>query len=69
LHRPGGLVEIGHGGDAFSFDNERPRHTALVRPYEIANRLVTNAANSAFVADGGYARPEYWLSDGWATVQ
>ena len=61
-------VEIGHDGEAFSFDNERPRHTALVRPYEIANRLVTNAEFAAFVADGGYT-PEFWLSDGWATVQ
>ncbi|MBR8300424.1 ergothioneine biosynthesis protein EgtB [Burkholderia dolosa] len=69
LRQTGGLVEIGHDGDAFSFDNERPRHTALVRPYEIANRLVTNAEFAAFVADGGYARPEFWLSDGWATVQ
>ncbi|KVG67439.1 ergothioneine biosynthesis protein EgtB [Burkholderia pseudomultivorans] len=69
LRQPGGLVEIGHDGDAFSFDNERPRHTALVRPYEIADRLVTNAEFAAFIADGGYARPEYWLSDGWATVQ
>ncbi|KHK60420.1 sulfatase maturase [Burkholderia sp. A9] len=69
LHQPGGLVEIGHDGDAFSFDNERPRHTALVQPCEIANRLVTNAEFAAFIADGGYQRPEYWLSDGWATVQ
>ena len=65
----GRAVEIGHDGEAFSFDNERPRHTALVRPYEIANRLVTNAEFAAFVADGGYTRPEFWLSDGWATVQ
>lgn len=69
LRQPGGLVEIGHDGNGFSFDNERPRHTALVRPYEIAERLVTNAEFAAFIADGGYARPELWLSDGWATVQ
>jgi ergothioneine biosynthesis protein EgtB len=69
LHQSGGLVEIGHDGNTFSFDNERPRHTALVRPYEIADRLVTNAEFAAFVADGGYACPEYWLSDGWAMVQ
>ncbi|VWB77327.1 sulfatase maturase [Burkholderia stagnalis] len=68
LRQPGGLVEIGHDGNGFSFDNERPRHTALVRPYEIAERLVTNADFAAFIADGGYARPELWLSDGWATV-
>lgn len=69
LRQPGGLVEIGHDGNGFSFDNERPRHAALVQPYEIADRLVTNAEFAAFVADGGYARPEFWLSDGWATVQ
>ncbi|MBN3820832.1 ergothioneine biosynthesis protein EgtB, partial [Paraburkholderia sp. Se-20369] len=69
LRQPGGLVEIGHDGNGFSFDNERPRHTALVRPYEIADRLVTNADFAAFIADGGYARAEFWLSDGWATVQ
>ncbi|MGU7784001.1 ergothioneine biosynthesis protein EgtB [Burkholderia sp. PU8-34] len=69
LRQPGGLVEIGHDGDGFSFDNERPRHAALLRPYEIADRLVTNAEFAAFIADGGYARPEFWLSDGWATVQ
>jgi ergothioneine biosynthesis protein EgtB len=69
LRQPGGLVQIGHDGDAFSFDNERPRHTALVQPCEIANRLVTNAEFAAFIADGGYTRAELWLSDGWATVQ
>ncbi|RQS63486.1 ergothioneine biosynthesis protein EgtB [Burkholderia sp. Bp8963] len=69
LRQPGGLVEIGHDGHGFSFDNERPRHTALLRPYDIADRLVTNAEFAAFIADGGYARPEFWLSDGWATVQ
>ncbi|MBN3789867.1 ergothioneine biosynthesis protein EgtB [Burkholderia sp. Ac-20353] len=69
LRQPGGLVEIGHDDHGFSFDNERPRHTALLRPYEIADRLVTNAEFAAFIADGGYARPEFWLSDGWAAVQ
>jgi ergothioneine biosynthesis protein EgtB len=62
----GGRVEVGHPGGGFSFDNERPRHPALLRPYRLANRLVTCGEYLAFIADGGYRRPELWLSDGWA---
>ena len=69
LRREGGIGQIGHDGHGFSFDNERPRHDFLLRPYEIAHRLVTCGEYAAFIADGGYARPELWLSDGWATVQ
>ncbi|HMP63155.1 MAG TPA: ergothioneine biosynthesis protein EgtB, partial [Phenylobacterium sp.] len=65
----GGLVEIGHGGDGFSFDNEGPRHKTYLAPYSLADRLVTNGEWLAFMADGGYRRPELWLSDGWAFVQ
>jgi ergothioneine biosynthesis protein EgtB len=64
----GGLVEIGHDGDGFSFDNELPRHETLLQPYRLADRLVTNAEWLEFMADGGYRRPELWLSDGWAKV-
>lgn len=66
----GGVVEVGaaaRGG--FSFDNERPRHGVLLRPFRLASRPVTNAEFQAFVDDGGYARPALWLSDGWAVVQ
>lgn len=65
----GGLVEIGAEVEGFAFDNERPRHKTWLEPFEIADRLVNNAEWLAFMADGGYARPELWLSDGWATVQ
>ena len=67
--RPGGLVEIGAEPRGFAFDNERPRHREWLRPFEINDRLVTNAEWSAFIADDGYSRPELWLSDGWAVVQ
>ncbi|MCP5411905.1 MAG: ergothioneine biosynthesis protein EgtB [Alphaproteobacteria bacterium] len=66
---PGGIVRIGHDGDGFAFDNETPRHDALLRPLRIASRPVSNGEYSAFIADGGYRRPEFWLSDGWALVQ
>jgi ergothioneine biosynthesis protein EgtB len=64
-----GIHSIGDEGKAFAFDNERPAHRALVGPARIARGLVTNAQWLAFMADGGYRRPELWLSDGWATVQ
>ncbi|WP_414446747.1 ergothioneine biosynthesis protein EgtB [Burkholderia sp. 22PA0099] len=69
LAHPGGIVEIGHDGNGFAFDNEGPRHQALVRPFEIADRLVTNRDYAAFMADGGYRTSALWLSDGWAAVQ
>lgn len=64
-----GVHGIGHSGPGFSFDNEGPRHEVLLRPVRIARGLVSNADWLAFMADGGYARPELWLSDGWAVVQ
>lgn len=67
--QPGGHVEIGHGGAGFAFDNETPRHRALLRPFAIADRLVNCGDYAQFIADGGYRRPELWLSDGWAAVQ
>lgn len=65
----GGLVEVGHDGDGFAFDNEGPRHKRWIDPFRIANRLVTNGEWMAFMADGGYRKPSLWLSDGWAAVQ
>lgn len=64
-----GLVEVGHDGRGFGFDNERPRHRVFVAPFELAERLVNNAEYRAFIDDGGYRRPELWLSDGWALAQ
>lgn len=65
----GGIVEIGHDGHGFAFDNEGPRHLTLLSPYRLATRPVTCGDYLAFMADGGYARPDFWLSDGWALVQ
>ncbi len=65
----GGVVETGHGGDGFAFDNEGPRHKTFLEPFRIANGLVTNGEWLEFMADGGYRRPELWMSEGWATVQ
>jgi ergothioneine biosynthesis protein EgtB len=66
---PAGLREIGHAGVGFAFDNEGPRHRVFVHAFALGSRLVTNAEFAAFVADRGYARPELWLSDGFAVAQ
>lgn len=64
-----GLRWIGHAGDSFAFDNESPRHRVWVDHFRLANRLVTNGEFLAFMEDGGYRRPNLWLSDGWATCR
>ena len=64
-----GIVEIGAGADGFAFDCERPRHRALLHPYAIANRCVTNGEWQQFIAEGGYRDPALWLSEGWDWVQ
>ncbi len=62
------VTEIGHGGDGFAYDNEGPRHRALVPAFSLATRPVTNGEYIAFIEDNGYSRPEFWLSLGWMTV-
>ncbi|MDB5801127.1 MAG: sulfatase maturase [Rhodocyclales bacterium] len=66
---PGGRIEVGHEGTSFAFDNETPRHEVLLRPYQLASCCVTNGDFLAFINDGGYRRPEFWLADGWAMVK
>jgi ergothioneine biosynthesis protein EgtB len=65
----GGVVAIGHDGRGFAYDNEGPRHDVLLRPFRIARALVTRGEWLAFIDDGGYRRPELWMSDGWQAVQ
>lgn len=69
IEHQGGLREIGRSGPGFAFDCETPRHRVVVPPHALADRPVTNAEWQGFIADGGYADPRLWLSDGWAWVQ
>lgn len=69
VHVDGGLYEIGHDGIGFAFDNEGPRHSIHLNPFAIATRPVSCGEYLAFIADGGYRRPELWLSDGWAILE
>ena len=68
-HSEGGLHEIGHGGGSFAFDNEAPRHKVWAPCFGLADRLSTAGEYLAFMQDGGYTRPDLWLSDGWARVE
>lgn len=69
LCQPEAIVEVGHDGTGFAFDNEGPRHRRLLPAYEIAERLVSCGDYLRFIEDGGYRRAGLWLSDGWAQVQ
>ena len=62
------IVEIGHDGHGFSYDNEEPRHRALVPAFSLATRPVTNGEYLEFIEAGGYTLAEYWLSLGWTNV-
>ena len=64
----GGKHEIGHGSDEFHFDNEAPRHAVWLEDFEIASRPVSHGDYVRFIEDGGYQRPELWLSLGWDAV-
>ncbi|QHL89616.1 ergothioneine biosynthesis protein EgtB [Sphingomonas changnyeongensis] len=64
-----GVVEIGHAGPGFAFDNEGPRHRVLLAPHRLADRPVTAGEWAAFIADRGYQTPRWWLADGWAFIQ
>ncbi len=65
---PIGVTENRSGSGSFAFDNESPRHEVLLRAYALGNRLVTNGEFLAFIRDGGYERPDLWLSDGWTAM-
>jgi len=64
-----GIVEIGHAGNGFFFDNETPRHRQFVEPFSMASRLVSKGEYLAFVEAGGYQNPLLWLAAGWDWVQ
>ena len=64
----GGLVQIGHSGEGFAFDNELPRHSIFLQPYLLASRLVTNGEYMRFIDAGGYRRPQCWSAEGWDWV-
>jgi ergothioneine biosynthesis protein EgtB len=68
IEHDGGVTEIGHRGRGFGFDNEFPRHRVHLSPFALADRPVTCGEWLSFMEDGGYSRPEFWLSDGWSVV-
>ena len=69
LDIPEGIYQIGNDGSSFCFDNEKPRHKFFINPCRIGSRLVTNKEYLAFIEDGGYQQPHWWLADGWHWLQ
>ena len=65
---PGGIAQMGHTGEGFAFDNETPRHAALLRPYALGQRLVTHGEWCEFIDGGGYRDPRWWMAAGWDWV-
>ncbi|MFV2015968.1 MAG: SUMF1/EgtB/PvdO family nonheme iron enzyme, partial [Candidatus Heimdallarchaeota archaeon] len=65
----GGLHQIGHKTDGFTFDNELPVNKVYLNDYKLANRLVTNGEFLRMIEAGVYQDYKYWLSDGWDTVK
>ncbi|MCA1630868.1 MAG: ergothioneine biosynthesis protein EgtB [Acidobacteria bacterium] len=70
---PAGEFEMGAAVESesspvggFVYDNERPAHAVFVPAFRIDRRLVTNEEFARFVAEGGYARREFWGEEGWA---
>ena len=49
-----GVHQVGATGESFRFDNETPRHDALLHEHQIGARLITNGEYLEFVTDGGY---------------
>jgi ergothioneine biosynthesis protein EgtB len=66
---PGGIGWIGYDGPGFAYDNEMPKHRVFLNPFRIASRLVSCGDFRSFIDDGGYQRPELWLSEGWTTCR
>lgn len=66
---PGGVHGVGWSGGGFAYDNEEPRHRRFLESFALADRLVTCGEYLAFMEDGGYRRPELWMSAGWAAAR
>jgi len=69
IRRPAGIVEIGHGGPGFAFDNEAPRHRVFLEAHALASHCVTAGEYLDFIRAGGYAQSQWWLAEGWDWIR
>jgi hypothetical protein len=62
-----GIVEIGApawpGNERFAFDNESPRHRALLHPHALASRPVSNSEFRAFIDVARFDPPAHVVFD------
>jgi iron(II)-dependent oxidoreductase len=66
---PAGRFSMGTSTEAWALDNERPAHDVEVEAFYLDTTPVSNGQYLAFLADGGYQRPEFWSAAGWAHRQ
>ncbi len=59
-----GDYEIGARATGFAYDNERPRHSVALAPFEIDRTPVANGAYIAYMEETGTEPPLYWKRDG-----
>jgi iron(II)-dependent oxidoreductase len=64
LRIAGGEYEIGAPAGGFAYDNERPRHTVELAPFEIDRTPVDNGTYTAYMQETGAEPPLYWERDG-----
>ena len=64
-----GVYEIGHQNEDFYFDNEGPRHRVYLEKFALDSALVSNQTYLEFIEDGGYQKPEFWLSEAWYQIK
>src|SRR4029077_6851410 len=57
---PAGSYEIGAPATGFAYDNERPRHSVELTPFEIDRPPVTNDAYIAYMEETEAEPPLYW---------
>ena len=61
---PAGEYTLGTDDRSAAYDNERPRHAIALKAFRMDRTPVTNGQYLAFIADGGYTRPELWSPTG-----
>ncbi len=66
---PGGPFRMGTHDRTAAYDNERPSHVVEVPTFAIDRFPVTARRFGAFVAAGGYERPELWSEAGRAWLR
>jgi ergothioneine biosynthesis protein EgtB len=64
----GGLFVLGHPGDGFAFDNEKPAHRVFVQDFAMDRVPVSNGEYLEFIRDNGYTDFRWWFAEAWDCI-